>query len=94
MFPVDSWCWDTGNQPLLLESFTALATDPGQAMLMSRKTLRELTNAKLRMYAVLAGSVTRGEHRSLEEARHSQLTTDRPDAVVQAVRDLLGRPRS
>ena len=83
---------DVPDVPLI--AVTALATDPGQAMLMSRKTLRELTDAKLRMYAALAGSVTRGEHRPLEGARHSQLTTDRPDAVVQAVRDLLGQPRS
>ena len=83
---------DVPDVPLI--AVTALATDPGQAMLMSRKTLRELTGAKLRMYAALAGSVTRGEHRPLEGARHSQLTTDRPNAVVQAVRDLLGQPRS
>jgi hypothetical protein len=38
----------------------------------------------------LAGSVTRGEYRPLEGARHSTLTTDRPDDVVRAVRDLLG----
>ena len=83
---------DVPDVPLI--TVTALATDPGQAMLMSKKTLRELTEAKLRMYAALAGSATRGEHRPLEEARHSQLTTDRPDAVIQAVRDLLGQSRS
>ncbi len=77
-----------------LITVTALATDPGQAMLMSRKTLRELTEGKLRMYAALAASVTHGEHRPLDGARHSQLTTDCPDAVVQAIRDLLGQPLS
>jgi hypothetical protein len=41
------------------------------------------------MYTDLAGSVTRGEYRSLDGARHSTMTTDRPDAVVQAVRDLI-----
>jgi hypothetical protein len=37
----------------------------------------------------LAASVTLGEHRSLDDARHGQLTTDRRDAVLQAIRDLL-----
>ncbi len=41
------------------------------------------------MYTDLAGSVTRGEYRPVEGARHSTLTTDRPDDVVWAVRDLL-----
>jgi hypothetical protein len=41
------------------------------------------------LYTDLAASVTRGEYRPLEGARHSSMTTDRPDAVVQAVRDLL-----
>ena len=35
-------------------------------------------------------SVMRGEYRPLEGARHSTLTTDRPDDVVRAVRDLIG----
>jgi hypothetical protein len=45
----------------------------------------------------LAGSVTRGEYRPLEGARHSTLTTDRPDDVVRAdraVRDLIGMAAS
>lgn len=37
----------------------------------------------------LIAGISRGEYRSLEGARHSTMTTDRPDAVVQAVRDLL-----
>lgn len=41
-----------------------------------------------RLYTDPAGSVTRGEYRPLDGAGHSTMTTDRPDAVVQAVRDL------
>jgi hypothetical protein len=37
----------------------------------------------------LAASVSRGEHRALPDARHSTVTTDRADAVVQAITDLL-----
>jgi hypothetical protein len=38
--------------------------------------------------AELAGSVTWGEHRPLDGARHSTLSTGRPDDVARAVRDL------
>jgi hypothetical protein len=31
------------------------------------------------------------QHRVLDDARHSTITIDRPDAVIQAVRDLLDR---
>jgi hypothetical protein len=58
---------------------------------MSGRALREMTEGSQRLYAALAGSVSRGEVRPLAGARHSTVTTDRPDAVVQAVRDLLGR---
>ena len=52
-----------------------------------------LNSGKRRLYAALAGSVTHGEQRVLEDARHSTITTDRPDAVVQALRDLLEEVR-
>ena len=47
--------------------------------------------SKSPLYTDLAGSVTRGEYRPLDGARHSTLTTDRPDDVIRAVRDLIGR---
>jgi hypothetical protein len=37
--------------------------------------------------------VTRGEQRVLADARHSTITTDHPDAVMQAIRDLLDEVR-
>jgi hypothetical protein len=75
--------------PLIL--LTPVGIDPAMRLLMSRKTLRERTDGHRRRNAALAGSVTRGEHRALEGARHSTIHTDRPDAVVQAIRDLLDR---
>jgi hypothetical protein len=42
--------------------------------------------------AVTAAS-TRGEYRPLEGARHSTLTTDSPDEVIRAARDLIGLAR-
>jgi len=41
------------------------------------------------LYAPLVKSVPRGEYREVEGAGHDTLWTDRPDAVVQAIRDLL-----
>jgi hypothetical protein len=43
------------------------------------------------MYSAFAESVPRGECRMLEDAGHTTIHTDRPDAVVQAIRDLLDR---
>jgi hypothetical protein len=68
----------------------ATGTDPGMRLLMSGKSLRALTEGNRRLYTDLAGSVTRGEYRPLDGARHSTLTTDRPDEVVRGVRDLIG----
>jgi hypothetical protein len=42
----------------------------------------------------LAESVPRGEYRELEDAGHSAMHTDRPDAVVQAIRDLVNASRA
>lgn len=70
-------------------ALTATKVDPGQAMLLPKKTLAELTEGKLRLDAALAASVSRGEHRPLPDAAHSSIAVDRPDAVAAAVRDLL-----
>jgi pimeloyl-ACP methyl ester carboxylesterase len=72
-----------------LIALAALGTDPGLRLLMSAKSRRETAEANRRMYTALAASVTSGEYRPLEDARHSTITIDRPDAAVQAVRDLL-----
>ncbi len=80
---------DVPDVPLI--SLTALGIDPGMRLLVSPKALREMTDGKRRLYAALAGSVSRGENRVLEDARHSTITIDRADAVIQAIRDLLDR---
>jgi len=88
----------TGASPgsaggLALIALNPLGIDPGMRLLMSGKALREMTDGKRHLYAALANSVTRGEQRVLEDARHSTITTDHPDAVVQAIRDLLEEVR-
>lgn len=75
--------------PLL--ALSALGIDPAMNLLMSRRALREMTEGKRRLYDALAASVTDGEHRALEKARHSTINIDNPDAVTQAIRDLWGR---
>ncbi len=70
---------------------TPSGIDPGMRLLMSPKALREEADGKRKRNAALAGSVTHGEHRVVENARHSTIITDRPDAVIQAIRDLLDR---
>ena len=49
-----------------------------------------MTDGKRRLYQALAASVSRGEYRALADARHSTITVDRPDAVMDAIRDVLG----
>jgi hypothetical protein len=70
-------------------ALAATGIDPGMRLLMSGKSLRAMADGNRRLYTALAGSVTRGEYRPLEGARHSTLTADRPDDVVRAVRDLV-----
>jgi pimeloyl-ACP methyl ester carboxylesterase len=70
---------------------TATGIDPGLRLLMSPRSLRAMTEGNRRLYAALAASVTHGELRTLQDARHSTLTIDQADAVVQAARDLLAQ---
>jgi hypothetical protein len=77
-----------------LIALTPLGIDPGMRLLMSGKALREMTEGKRRLYAALADSVTRGEHRVLDDARHSTITTDHPEAVIRAIHDLLDEVRA
>jgi len=77
---------DVPDVPVIVLAPTGI--DPGLRLMMSGRALRAMTDGNRRMYTDLAGSVSRGEYRSLEGARHSTMTTDRPEAVVQAVRDL------
>jgi pimeloyl-ACP methyl ester carboxylesterase len=81
---------DGGNLPdVPVIVLAAMGIDPFQAVLIPQAQLRELNSHKAGIYRPLATSVPRGEYRAIEGAGHSTLHTDRPDAVVQAIRDLL-----
>ena len=68
----------------------AMGIDPFMTAILSEGYLRKVNERKQAIYQPLAASVPRGEHRLLENAGHSTIHTDRPDAVVQAIRDLVG----
>jgi pimeloyl-ACP methyl ester carboxylesterase len=73
--------------PLIV--LTAMGIDPFQAAFMPEAALRELNALKAPVYQAFARSVPRGENRSLTDAGHSTIHTDRPNAVVQAVNEIL-----
>jgi pimeloyl-ACP methyl ester carboxylesterase len=70
---------------------TGLGPDLGQSLFMSKKSLATLTECKVRLYDAMVGATSNGEHRTLADASHSTIHTDRPDAVIQAVRDVIDR---
>ena len=70
---------------------TAMGIDPFMAAFSPEPYLREINTHKQAFYSRFAESVPSGENRLLGNAGHSTLHTDRPDAVVDAVRDLIER---
>jgi pimeloyl-ACP methyl ester carboxylesterase len=70
---------------------TAMGLDPGQRLFMSEELLLEQNDAKRELYAVVAASFPRGEHRVLQDAAHSTIHIDCPDAVLAAIRDIVDR---
>ncbi|MEV1240437.1 alpha/beta hydrolase [Nonomuraea sp. NPDC049750] len=53
--------------------------------------LREEIDGKRRLYDALAASVSRGENRLVDDVGHASIIFRRPDAVFQAIHDLLNR---
>jgi hypothetical protein len=76
-----------------LISFTAMGFDPGQQLMMSGELLREQAEAKRAMYTALVEALSDGENRVLEEASHSWIHIERPDAVTQGIRDVFDKVR-
>jgi pimeloyl-ACP methyl ester carboxylesterase len=80
---------DMPDVPLIV--LTAMGIDPFRALFATDASQRELNEVKLAINRAIANSVPRGEHRVLDNAAHPTFHVDRPDAVVQAIRDLLAR---
>ena len=80
---------DMADVPLIV--LTGMGIDPFRALFATDASQRQLNEVKLAINRAIANSVPHGEHRVLEDAAHSTFHVDRPDAVVQAIRDLLDR---
>lgn len=81
-----------GDIPTIV--LTALALDPGSQLFMPDEWQRQVIDGKRRLNTALAASIPRGEQRLLPDASHAWMQAERPDAVVQALRDLLAIVRS
>lgn len=57
----------------------------------SEALLREEIDGKRRLHDALAASVSHGQNRLVDGAGHASIHWRRPDSVLQAIRDLLGR---
>lgn len=86
-----AWPAPLGDIPTIV--LTALALDPGARLFMPVEWQRQVIDGKLRLNTALAASLPRGEQRLLNDASHGWMQADRPDAVVQALRDLLAAVR-
>ncbi|EME60197.1 alpha/beta fold hydrolase [Amycolatopsis decaplanina] len=63
-------------------ALTVVGTDPAHPS-------QELNEAKMKMEAARVSGFFRGEQRVLSDTLHHRLCFDRPDAVVQAIRDVV-----
>ncbi|WP_169814382.1 alpha/beta fold hydrolase [Nocardia mexicana] len=73
--------------PLIVMGATAF--DPGQQMFQSDADLREQIDATQRLYRAVAAAAPQGEYRVLADAAHTTIPMERPDAVADAIADLL-----
>ena len=71
--------------------YTAMGIDASQTVFSTEEVVRAQNAAKLATNSAFARSVPGAESRVLEDASHVMIHTRRPDAVMQGVRDLLGR---
>lgn len=72
-------------------ALTVVGVDPGQQAVVGDQAVREMNDAKTRLDAALVGAVSQGEQRIVSDTVHHRLCFDRPDAVVQAARDVFDR---
>jgi hypothetical protein len=75
---------DMPDVPLIV--LIAMGIDLFMALFIPEGFLREVNDAKCVVYTDFARSLPQGEHRILEDAGHSTIHTDRPDAVIQGSR--------
>lgn len=69
----------------------AMGIDASATLFTPEEIQREVNEGKRTVNMRLAASVARGEYRELADASHAWMHIERPDAVLQAIADLLGR---
>ena len=79
----------TTELPMIL--YTAMGIDATQLAFSTEEVVRAQNVAKLATNTAFARSVPGAENRVLDDASHAMIHTQRPDAVMQGVRDLLTR---
>lgn len=72
---------------------TCGGANPYWAQVMSAETMRAALDGVRAAHAALAASVPRGEQRVLPAAHHQYVQVQHPDAILDAIADLLGRIR-
>ncbi|GAA5046660.1 alpha/beta hydrolase [Nocardia callitridis] len=72
-------------------ALTVDGTDPGPRAPIPEQTIRAMHEGMRRMAAAMVRTVSCGEHRVVADVGHNQLCFTRPDAVVQAIRDVVDR---
>lgn len=78
--------------PLILLNGTAI--DPAQTQFRSEAQLQEQIGASRRLYESVVHAAPKGEYRGIPEASHSNIPMVSPDAIAEAVRDVLARHRA
>jgi len=73
--------------------YTAMGIDASQTIFSTEEVVRAQNAAKLATNSAFVESLSGVEHRVLEDASHAMIHAQRPDAVLQGVRDLLDRTR-
>jgi pimeloyl-ACP methyl ester carboxylesterase len=74
-----------------LVAVTVLGSDAARQTRTPEPPAREIHEGRRRLDAALADAVSYGEQRVLTDTVHHRICFDRPDAVVQAVRDVVDR---
>ena len=79
----------TPDVPLIV--LCGLDIDPLYAAITPESYLHKMYDGERVLWRALAASIPRGEYREVEHAGHDTIHTDRPDAVMRAIRDLIDR---
>ena len=73
--------------------YTVMGIDASQTIFSTEEVVRAQNAAKLATNSAFVKSLPGAENRVLEDASHAMIHAQRPDAVLEGVRDLLDRTR-